>query len=82
MQILLQNGGKGLKVYMKNIEKCFQRILQILGKPQLFKWKLILETNPPVSQRPYSLALKHVEWVRQELEALEKAAVITRSVSP
>ena len=38
--------------------------------------------NPPVSQRPYSLALKHVEWVRQELEALEKAGVITRSVSP
>ena len=28
--------------------------------------------NPPISQRPYSLALKHVEWVRQELEALEK----------
>ena len=40
------------------------------------------EDNPPVSQRPYSLALKHVEWVRQELEALEKAGVITRSVSP
>ena len=38
--------------------------------------------NPPVSQRPYSLALKHVDWVRQELEALEKAGVITRSVSP
>ena len=37
--------------------------------------------NPPVSQKPYSLALKHVEWVRQELEALEKAGVITRSVS-
>ena len=38
--------------------------------------------NIPVSQIPYSLALKHVEWVRQELEALEKAGVITRSVSP
>ena len=38
--------------------------------------------NSPVSQRPYSLALKHVDWVRQELEALEKAGVITRSVSP
>ena len=38
--------------------------------------------NPPVSQRCYSLALKHVEWVRQKLEALEKAGVITRSVSP
>ena len=38
--------------------------------------------NLPISQRPYSLALKHVEWVRQEIEALEKAQIITRSVSP
>ena len=38
--------------------------------------------NPPISQRPYSLALKHVEWVRQEIETLEKAQIITRSVSP
>ena len=28
--------------------------------------------NPPFTQRPYSLAIKHVEWVRQEIEALEK----------
>ena len=41
-----------------------------------------MEIDTGVSQRPYSLALKHVDWVRQELEALEKAGVITRSVSP
>ena len=26
----------------KNMEKCSQRTLQILGRPQLYKWKLIL----------------------------------------
>ena len=38
--------------------------------------------SPPVCQRPYSLPLKHVEWVTKELEILEKAGVISRSVSP
>ena len=38
--------------------------------------------SPPICQRPYSLPLKHVEWVTKELEILEKAGVISRSVSP
>ena len=38
--------------------------------------------SPPISQRSYSLALKHVEWVRQEIEAMERAEIITRSMSP
>ena len=38
--------------------------------------------NPPICRRPYSLALKHVEWVQEELEKLEQAGVITRSMSP
>ena len=38
--------------------------------------------NPPISQRPYGLALKHVQWVQDEIETLERAGVITKSVSP
>ena len=38
--------------------------------------------SPPVSQKPYTLALKHVQWVREEIETLEKAGVIVQSVSP
>ena len=49
-------------------------------KTPIIQMEIDTEDNPPVSQRPYSLALRHVEWVRQELEALEKAGVITRSV--
>ena len=37
---------------------------------------------PPVCQRPYNLPLKHIDWVQKELDTLEKAGVITRSVSP
>ena len=33
-------------------------------------------------KKSYSLPLKHVEWVTKELEILEKAGVISRTVSP
>ena len=36
----------------------------------------------PITQKPYTLPLKHTEWVQRELEILEKAGVIVRSVSP
>ena len=33
-------------------------------------------------KNPYTLPLKHVTWVQKEMEILEKAGVIVRSVSP
>ena len=35
----------------------------------------------PVAQSPYTLPLKHYNWVRQEIETLEKSGVIERSLS-
>ena len=53
-----------------------------IGKTPLVQMDIDTGESPPISQRPYSLALKHMERVRQEIEALEKAKIITRSVSP
>ena len=36
----------------------------------------------PSAKKPYTLPLKHYEWVQQEIESLERAGIITRSVSP
>ena len=36
----------------------------------------------PVAQSLYTLPLKHYEWVRKEIETLEKAGVIVKSLSP
>ena len=36
----------------------------------------------PVAQGLYTLPLKHFEWVRREIETLEKAGVIVKSLSP
>ena len=33
-------------------------------------------------QRPYTLALKHIQWVQEEIETLERAGIITKSISP
>ena len=38
--------------------------------------------SPPVCQKPYNLPSKQREWVQKELETLEKAGVIGRSISP
>ena len=35
-----------------------------------------------ICQKPYTLALKHYEWVQKEVEQLEPMGIITRSVSP
>ena len=37
--------------------------------------------SPPITQRPYTLPLKHATWIQKELEILEKGGVIVRSVS-
>ena len=36
--------------------------------------------GPPVSSRPCTLSLKHYEWVQREIESLEHAGVITKSM--
>ena len=39
-------------------------------------------TPPTICQKPYTLALKHYEWVQKEVDQLEWMGIITRSVSP
>ena len=41
-----------------------------------------MDDSPPVTQKPYTLPLKHAAWVQKELEILEKAGVTVRSLSP
>ena len=52
-----------------------------IGKTPLITMEIETGDSPPVCQRPYNLPLKHIDWVQKELDTLEKAGVITRSVS-
>ena len=37
---------------------------------------------PPIASKPYTLPLKDYKWVQREIETLEKAGIIERSISP
>ena len=53
-----------------------------IGKTPLLEVEIDAGDSLPITQKPYTLPLKHTEWVQRELEILEKAGVIVKSVSP
>ena len=53
-----------------------------IGRTKFAKIDVDTGDSPPVSSRPYTLPLKHYEWVQKEIEYLECAGVITKSMSP
>ena len=38
--------------------------------------------SPPIASKPYTLSLKHYDWVQKEITTLERAGIITKSTSP
>ena len=66
-------------------EECgqaFSKHNEDIGRTKLVKMDVDTGDSPPVSSRPYTLPLKHYEWVQKEIESLERAGVITKSMSP
>ena len=74
-----QNAFKELCKEFKDI---FSVDLSDIGKTPLVEMEIDTGDSPPITQKPYTLPLKHAEWVQKELEILEKAGVLERSVSP
>ena len=70
------------KKLCEEYDDIFSKDSSDIGKTPLITMEIETGDSPPVCQRPYNLPLKHVDWVQQELNTLEKAGVITRSVSP
>ena len=50
-----------------------------IGKTPLVEMEIDTRDSPPITQKPYTLPLKHAEWEQKELEILEKAGVIVRT---
>ena len=63
------------------MEKLFPKNNEDIGRTKLVKMDIDTGDSPPVSSRPYTLPLKHYEWVQREIESLERAGVITKSMS-
>ena len=62
--------------------EAFSKNNQDIGKTQLIEMEIDTGSSVPLAQSPYTLPLKHYDWVRKEIETLEKAGVIERSLSP
>ena len=53
-----------------------------IGKTQLIEMEIDTGGSVQLAWSPYTLPLKHYDWVRKEIETLEKAGVIEQSLSP
>ena len=62
--------------------EAFSKNNKDIGKTTLIKMEIDTGDSLPVAQNPYTSPLKHHEWVWKEIETLEKAGVIERSLSP
>ena len=61
--------------------QAFSKYNEDIGRAKLVKMDIDTGDSPPVSSRTYTLPLKHYEWIQREIESLECAGVITKSMS-
>ena len=59
----------------------FSKHNEEIDRTKLVKMDIDTGDSPSVSSRPYTLPLKHYEWVQREIESLEWAGVIKKSMS-
>ena len=53
-----------------------------IGKTMLVEMEIDTGNHPPIASKPYTLPLKHYDTVQKEIETLERAGIIERSISP
>ena len=53
-----------------------------IGRTLLVEMDINTGDSPPIASKPYTLPLKHYDWVQKEITTLERAGIITKSISP
>ncbi len=53
-----------------------------VGHTRLIEVDIDTGDSPPITQAPYRVALRHIDWLREELTKLEEAGVIEQCISP
>ena len=61
--------------------EAFSKHNEDISRTKLVKMDIDTGDSPPVSSRPYTLPLKHYEAVQREIESLQRAGVIEKSMS-
>ena len=52
-----------------------------IGKTLLVEMDIDTGDSPPIACRPYTLPLKHHDWVKKEIEILDRTGIIDKSIS-
>ena len=68
-----------LKLLLEEYESQFAKDETSIGTTPLMSMTIDTGTTNPVSQKPYPIAMKHYEWVKNEIEKLLAAKVIRSS---
>ena len=70
-----------LKVLLEEYKSQFAHDEMSIGTTPLTSMSIDTGTTDPVSQKPYPIAMKHYDWVKNEIEKLLAAKVIHSSCS-
>ena len=70
-----------LKLLLQEYESQFTKDKATTGTTPLMSMTIDTGTTDPVSQKPYPIAMKHYQWVKDEIEKLLAAKVIHTSHS-
>ena len=70
-----------LDALLKEYESQFVKDETSIGTTPLTSMMINTENSDPVSQKPYPIAMKHYQWVKEEIEKLLAAKVIHSSRS-
>ena len=68
-----------LKLLLQEYESQFAKDETRIGTTPLKSMTIDMGTANPVSQKPYPIAMKHYQWVKNEIEKLLTAKVICTS---
>ena len=86
MELKDQNISEATRRKFEELKEKYPKVFSLnnedIGHTQLVTMDIDMDDSPPVCQKPYTLPLKHYNWVQQEIETLECAGVIRKSISP
>ena len=86
MELKDQNISEERKKKFEELKEKYPKVFLLnnedIGHTQLVTMDIDTGDSPLVCQKPYTLPLKHYNWVQQEIETLEHAGIIKKSISP
>ena len=72
---------KSFHQLLNKYQAAFSTSSEDIGHTELITMDIDTGMSQPVSEQPYTLSLKHHDWVKKEIEQLECAGVIEKSLS-